>query len=208
MIDANLSNHVLVGATTGLSLIVAIGAQNAYVLKQGIIGRFVAPIVAFCILSDALLIGLGIVGLGYLLESAPWVLQVFRWGGALFLLWYGLSAARRALKPASLTVDLSEAGPKSVFQALLVAGAMTYLNPHAYLDTVILLGSLANQHGPEGRWWFYAGTVAGSVLWFTLLGFGARYLRPFFEKQTAWRVLDALIACVMFFLAVKIILMH
>lgn len=204
----NSLSHYLVGMTTALTLIVAIGAQNAYVLKQGIIGRFVVPIIIFCILSDALLIGLGIFGLGFLIESAPWILEVFRWGGGAFLLWYGASAARRALNPSSMTVDASSSGPQTLTRALLLAGAMTYLNPHTYLDTVILLGSLANQHGADGRWIYYAGAVTGSTVWFILLGLGARYLRPLFEKPTAWRVLDALIACVMFFLAFKIMLMH
>lgn len=204
----NSLSHYLVGMTTTLTLIVAIGAQNAYVLKQGIIGRFVVPIIIFCILSDALLIGLGIFGLGFLIESAPWILEVFRWGGGAFLLWYGASAARRVLNPSSMTVDASSSGPQTLTRALLLAGAMTYLNPHTYLDTVILLGSLANQHGADGRWIYYAGAVTGSTVWFILLGLGARYLRPLFEKPTAWRVLDALIACVMFFLAFKIMLMH
>lgn len=204
----NLLNHYLVGATTSLSLIVAIGAQNAYILKQGIIGRFVGPIILFCIFSDALLIGLGVFGLGFLIEGAPWILEVFRWGGGAFLLWYGTSAALRAFKPSSMTVDMSSTGPKTLTHALMFAGAMTYLNPHTYLDTVILLGSLANQHGAEGRWLYYAGTVTGSAIWFVALGFGARYLRPLFAKPAAWRILDALIACIMFFLAFKIMLMH
>ena len=201
-------SHYIVGLTTGLSLIVAIGAQNAYILKQGIIGRFIGPIVALCIFSDVLLIGLGIFGLGFIIEGAPWILEVFRWGGGLFLLWYGISAALRVFKPESLEVDMSSAGPKTITHALALAAAMTYLNPHTYLDTVVLLGSLANQHGVDGRWWYYAGTVTGSTLWFIGLGYGARFLRPLFAKPTAWRVLDAIIACVMIFLAFKIMFMH
>lgn len=201
-------SHYLIGLTTGLSLIVAIGAQNAYVLKQGIMGRFIGPIVALCIFSDILLIGLGIFGLGFTIEGAPWILEVFRWGGGLFLLWYGFSAALRVFKPESLEVDMSSSGPKTVTHALMVAAAMTYLNPHTYLDTVILLGSLANQHGTAGRWWYYAGTITGSTIWFIGLGYGARFLRPLFAKPTAWKVLDAIIACVMIFLAFKIMFMH
>lgn len=203
-----MPSHYLIGLTTGLSLIVAIGAQNAYVLKQGIMGRFIGPIVALCIFSDVLLIGLGIFGLGFIIEGAPWILEVFRWGGGLFLLWYGISAALRVFKPESLEVDMSSSGPKTVTHALMVAAAMTYLNPHTYLDTVILLGSLANQHGTEGRWWYYAGTITGSTIWFIGLGYGARFLRPLFAKPTAWKVLDAIIACVMIFLAFKIMFMH
>ena len=103
---------------------------------------------------------------------------------------------------------MSSAGPKTITHALALAAAMTYLNPHTYLDTVVLLGSLANQHGVDGRWWYYAGTVTGSTLWFIGLGYGARFLRPLFAKPTAWRVLDAIIACVMIFLAFKIMFMH
>lgn len=201
-------SHYLIGMGTGLSLIVAIGAQNAYILKQGILGKFVAPIVLFCIISDALLIALGIFGLGFIIEGAPWVLEVFRWGGGLFLLWYGSMAAKRAIRPGTLTVDTSATGPKNLTSALLVAAAMTYLNPHTYLDTVVLLGSLANQNGVDGRWVYYAGAITGSTLWFIALGFGARFLRPLFANPKAWRVLDGIIAGIMFFLAFKVMFAH
>lgn len=194
---------ILLGATTGLSLIVAIGAQNAYILRQGIIGKFVWPIAIFCILSDALLIGLGVFGIGKLVESAAWVLELMRWGGGLFLICYGLLAAKRALKPSAMTVVTGQDGPKTVGKALLIAAAMTYLNPHAYLDTIVLLGGIANQQG-ENRWLFYAGTVVGSTLWFSLLASCSRFLRPIFANPRAWRVLDAGIAALMFFLAYKI----
>lgn len=201
---------LLLGLTTGLSLIVAIGAQNAYILKQGILGRFVWPIAIFCALSDALLIGLGVFGMGKLVESASWFLDVLRWGGGAFLVFYGLMAARRSLKPSALTVDtgsMALVGPQSVGKALLIAAAMTYLNPHAYLDTIVLLGGIANQQG-EARWAFYAGSVLGSFLWFSLLASCSRFLRPIFADPRAWRVLDAAIALLMFFLAYKIMFGH
>lgn len=194
---------ILLGATTGLTLIVAIGAQNAYILRQGIIGKFVWPIAIFCILSDALLIGLGVFGIGKIVESAAWVLEVLRWGGGIFLVCYGIMAAKRAFKPAAMTVNTGEEGPQTLGKALLIAAAMTYLNPHAYLDTIVLLGGIANQQG-DGRWYFYAGTLIGSTLWFSLLASCSRFLRPVFANPRAWRVLDAGIAALMFFLAYKI----
>lgn len=204
MTTADFFSHYLVGLTTLLSLIVAIGAQNAYVLKQGILGKFIVPIIIFCTLSDMLLISLGIFGFGFILQSAPWLLEVLRWGGGLFLLWYGFSAARRSLHPGSLKVDASTEGPQTLGKAIAIAAAMTYLNPHTYIDTVVLLGSLANQHGEEGRWAYYAGAITGSFLWFTGLGLGARFLRPLFASKKSWRILDGVIALIMFYLAFKI----
>lgn len=204
MTSANMFSHYLLGLTTLLTLIVAIGAQNAYVLKQSIIGRFVAPVVLFCIVSDIFLVGLGVFGFGVVLERAPWLIEVLRWGGGIFLLWYGISAARRSVRPSALQVDASTEGPQTLGKALALAAAMTYLNPHTYIDTVVLLGSLANQQGVEGRWFYYAGCATGSVIWFTALGVGARFLRPIFASPKAWRVLDGLIALLMFFLAYKI----
>lgn len=202
---------VLLGITTGLSLIVAIGAQNAYILKQGILGKFVWPIAIFCTLSDALLIGLGVFGMGKLVESAAWVLEVLRWGGGAFLLIYGLMAAKRSIRPSAMTIDTGSmsqvGGPQTVGKALLVAAAMTYLNPHTYLDTIVLLGGIASQQG-DARWYFYAGAVIGSVIWFTLLASCSRFLRPIFANPKAWRVLDAGIALLMFFLAYKIMFGH
>lgn len=196
---------ILLGAGTGLSLIVAIGAQNAFILKQGIIGRYITPIIAFCILSDALLIGIGVFTVGKIAESADWILEVLRWGGGAFLVWYGLSALKRALHPSALTVDTGEAGPKTLGRALAITFAITYLNPHVYLDTMALLGSLANTHGPVGKWWFYAGCVLGSTIWFTALGYGSRLLRPFFARESSWRVLDFIIAVIMLSLAAKLL---
>ncbi|MDO4253081.1 MAG: LysE/ArgO family amino acid transporter [Rothia sp. (in: high G+C Gram-positive bacteria)] len=197
---------ILVGMGTGLSLIVAIGAQNAFILKQGIIGRFITPIVLVCILSDALLIGIGIFSVGKLAQSAAWVLEVLRWAGAAFLLCYGLLALRRAFRPGTLEVDTQQEGPQSLGRALAITLAITYLNPHVYVDTMALLGTLANTYGQSGRWWFYLGTVLGSTVWFLALGYGSRLLRPLFAQEKSWRILDAVIAAIMLFLAYEIAL--
>lgn len=204
MTTSDLLTPVLIGLGTSLSLIVAIGAQNAYILKQGIIGRFIWPIALFCIVSDALLIGLGVLGMGTLVDSAAWALKVLQWGGGIFLATYGLFAIRRALRPSALTVTNDGSGPQTLTKALLLAAAMTYLNPHTYLDTFVLIGGLATQQG-DNRWLFYTGALTGSTIWFTLLASCSRFLRPVFASTTAWRILDAGIALLMFFLAYKVI---
>lgn len=208
MTIAEVLPYVLLGTGTTLSLIVAIGAQNAYVLKQGIIGKFVWPIAIFCILSDVLLIGLGVLGFGALVDSAGWVLEILRWGGGAFLLTYGIMAARRALHPAAMTVQQSaDSGPQTLGKALTLAAAMTYLNPHTYLDTFVLLGGIATQQG-DYRWYFYAGALLGSTIWFCSLAAFSRFLRPVFANPKAWRILDGAVALLMFFLAYKIIFSH
>lgn len=194
---------ILAGLGFGLSLIVAIGAQNAFVLRQGLRREHVLPVVLVCAVSDAVLILLGIAGVGAVVRAAPDVLTVVRFVGAAFLLVYGVLAARRAVRPATLTPD----GPSvrsGLPVTLTTALALTWLNPHVYLDTVVLLGSVASTHGDD-RWWFGLGAVLGSVIWFGALGFGARLLRPVFAKPAAWRVLDAVIAIVMVALAVSLV---
>ena len=194
----------LAGLGLGLSLIVAIGAQTAFVLRQGLRGEHLLPVVAVCALSDAVLIGAGVLGAGALLERLPWLLPVFRVGGAAFLLGYAVVAARRALRPGTLQAA-SEAVGASLAAAVTTALALTWLNRHVYLDTVVLLGSIEKTHGEE-RGWFAAGVVLGSVVWFTGLGFGARLLRPLFARPGAWRVLDGVIALVMVAFAVSLLL--
>ena len=194
----------LSGLGFGLSLIIAIGAQNAFVLRQGLRREHVLPIVAICAVSDALLIGLGVGGLGTLLQYVPWLLVVVRIGGAAFLIVYGILAARRAFRPASLIAE-DDGTATPLWTAVLTALALTWLNPHVYLDTIVLLGSVAGTHGEE-RWWFGIGAVVASILWFTALGFGARYLRPLFAKPIAWRILDGVIAVVMIAIAVSLLL--
>jgi L-lysine exporter family protein LysE/ArgO len=193
------------GLAAGLTLIIAIGSQNAFVLRQGLRRSHVALVVVVCALSDLVLIALGVGGLGVVIERNPLLLGVIRWAGAAFLTGYAVLAARRAVRGEHLD---AEGGPTATSwrSALGTCLALTWLNPHVYLDTVLLLGSLAASHGTPGRWWFAAGAGLGSVLWFTALGVGARFLAPLFTRPAAWRVLDAGIAVVMLGLAVLLIL--
>lgn len=187
------------GLGTTLSLIVAIGSQNAFVLRQGLRREHVLPVVAICGASDALLITAGISGIGGLIALWPSAMTVFGWAGALFLAGYGLYAARRALRPDAMRA--SGTGGTSLRAALLTCMAFTWLNPHVYLDTVFLLGSIGNSYG-AGRWVFATGSVVGSLLWFGALGFGARALSGLFARPLAWRVLDSLIAVTMLALGI------
>ena len=190
---------LLAGFLSGAALIIAIGAQNAFVLRQGIRREHVLAVVLICAGADALLIAAGIAGLGALIQALPTALVAARYGGAVFLLGYGLIAVRRSLQAQRLTVD--SAVGTSLGSAMATCLAFTFLNPHVYLDTVILLGSLASQRGVSGRWVFGAGAATASFVWFFSLGYGARLLGPLFAKPVAWRVLDALIALIMFALA-------
>ncbi len=194
-----MASPVFLGFLTTLALIAAIGAQNAFVLRQGIRGEHVVPVIALCTVSDLILIAAGIAGVGALITAHPNALTVAKIGGAAFLLGYGLLAARRALNPGAL--NPAEETPTRLIEVLLTAAAMTWLNPHVYLDTVVLLGSLANEH-QEQRWLFGAGAVAASALWFTGLGLGARRLAGLFASPATWRVLDGTIAVVMIALGV------
>jgi L-lysine exporter family protein LysE/ArgO len=198
---------LLLGLGTGLSLIIAIGAQNAFVLRLGIEARnrIVLVIVLVCAISDAVLILAGVLGIGAVIEAAPVALVVIRILGSGFLLVYGVMAAIRVFRPRALVVA-SDAKPINIGSAVATAVAFTWLNPHVYLDTVVLLGSVANQQGVDERWWWSTGAIAGSFLWFFALGFGARLLRPVFARPTAWRVLDALIAVVMVALGLRLAL--
>ncbi|MEU5844256.1 LysE/ArgO family amino acid transporter [Rhodococcus sp. NPDC047139] len=186
---------VAAGFVTGLSLIVAIGAQNAFVLRMAIARRHVLPVIAVCAVSDAVLITAGIAGIATILDLAPGAIDVIRWAGAAFLICYGLLAARRALKPSALSA--APGGAVTVGAALLTCLALTWLNPHTYLDTVLMLGSVANHHGDPGRWWFGAGAIIASVVWFVALGYGARYLRAWFAEPRSWRILDGGVAVLM-----------
>ena len=196
---------LLAGLGSGLSLIVAIGAQNAFVLRQGIRREHVGPVALLCALADALLIAAGVLGIGTLVERAPALLDVVRWGGVAFLLCYAALALHRAVHPEVLRAGESRDGV-SLGAALTTAAALTFLNPHVSLDTVLLLGSIANQHGDDGRWVFAAGAALGSFAWFFGLGYGARRLAPLFANVVAWRVLDALIALVMTVIALSLAL--
>ncbi|WP_328869075.1 LysE/ArgO family amino acid transporter [Streptomyces sp. NBC_00287] len=192
------------GFGTGLSLIVAIGAQNAFVLRQGIRGHSVLAVVAICALSDAALIALGVGGVGAVVVAWPGVLTAVGWIGGAFLIGYGVLAARRVFRPAgALQADGQATGSRR--RAVLTCLAMTFLNPHVYLDTVFLLGSVAADRG-DLRWTFGLGAALASLCWFTALGFGARLLGPLLSRPAAWRIVDGLIAVMMLALGASLIL--
>ncbi|KAA1423713.1 amino acid transporter [Mumia zhuanghuii] len=191
------------GLLTGLSLIVAIGAQNAFVLRQGLRREHVGLVVVVCALSDTVLIVAGVAGMGALIAGAPTLVAVARWGGAAFLVTYGLLAARRAVSGGRLDVD--DRGVRtSRWVVMSTALALTWLNPHVYLDTVLLLGSIGSSYG-DSRWAFALGALAASWGWFAALGYGARLLQPVFTRPWAWRMVDAGIAAVMFAVAYMLV---
>lgn len=199
-----ITADVLAGLFTGLTLIVAIGAQNAFVLRQGLRRSHVVGVVAVCAVSDLVLIVAGVAGIGTIVDRAPLAIDVVRWLGVAFLTWYGLSSLARARRPE--TLDAGRTATESRRGVLARAVALTWLNPHVYLDTVLLLGSVASTHGEVGRWWFAAGAGTASVLWFTGLGFGARLLAPLLARPRAWQVLDVLIGVVMLAIALRLAL--
>jgi L-lysine exporter family protein LysE/ArgO len=192
------------GLLTGLSLIIAIGAQNAFVLRQGLAREHVAPVVAICAISDLVLILAGVAGIGTVIRQAGWVVDVVRWLGVAFLTWYGVTSLLKARRTSGLAAAAPE--PMSRRSAVLRVTALTWLNPHVYLDTVLLVGSIANTHGSGGRWWFAAGASVGSVLWFSGLGFGARLASPLLARPRTWQVLDVLIGLTMLGIAVMLAL--
>jgi L-lysine exporter family protein LysE/ArgO len=197
-----MNSPLLLGFMASFTLIAAIGAQNAFVLRQGIRREHVLPVVALCTVSDMALIAAGIAGVGAVINAHPAAVDIAKVGGALFLFGYGLLAARRAWRPSRLTP--SEAAPARLAGVLVTCLALTFLNPHVYLDTVVLLGTLANEHRDE-RWLFGIGAVTASAVWFFSLGLGARRLTSLFAKPMTWRILDGLIAATMIGLGVAMI---
>ena len=199
-----MTDPLLTGLLTGLTLIVAIGAQNAYVLRQGLAREHVGVVVAVCAVSDLVLILAGVAGIGTIVEQAPWALTVVRWLGVAFLTWYAVSSLRRARRSESL--HAAGARSTSARGALGRAVALTWLNPHVYLDTVLLLGTVANHEGPTGRWWFALGASLGSLLWFGGLGYGARLASGVLARPRAWQVLDVAIGVLMLAIAARLAL--
>ena len=188
------------GLALSLGLIVAIGAQNAFVLRQGLRREHVGPVVLFCALADAVLIGAGVLGMAQALAAQPGLARALALAGAAFLALYGWRAWRRARQPQRL--QAAAAGASMGRGAVLAqAAAFTLLNPHVYLDTVLLVGSIGAQHPAGLRGWFVAGASTASLVWFGLLGFGARLLAPWFARPRAWQVLDGLIGITMWVLA-------
>lgn len=203
MREANVSFY-LKGLGLGAGLIVAIGSQNAHVLRMGLKRQHVGLTVLVCIVCEALLISVGVAGVGTMIERSPLLLSIARWGGALFLAWYGLRAWRSAF--GRHTLNAAPNADIGLREALLTVLAATLLNPHVYLDTVVLLGAIGGQQGQEGKWWFALGAMTAGAMWFTLLGFGARILAPWFAKPAAWRLLDAGIGVVMLLLAASLLI--
>jgi L-lysine exporter family protein LysE/ArgO len=192
------------GFALGATLIIAIGAQNAFVLRQGIRKEHVAPIVVFCALADLLLIGAGVAGLAGVLGDSPTLVSLLTIAGSAFLVWYGVRALGRALVPQALQAATGSE-PLSFGNAMAQAAGFTLLNPHVYLDTVLLMGSIGTRQPPDLRIWFVGGAACASGVWFTTLGFGARLLAPVFARPQAWRVLDTLVGLTMLILAVLLI---
>ncbi|WP_375482376.1 LysE/ArgO family amino acid transporter [uncultured Jatrophihabitans sp.] len=205
MIDADALLVALAGFGFGLSLIVVVGPQNAFLLRVGVLGRGVAAVVTVCTLADVALIAAGTAGAGAVFRRAHWVLPVVRYAGAAFLLGYALLAARRALRPPPTTPDAVVPNAPGLRAVVLTALALTFLNPGVYLDTVVLLGSVANAHGGR-EWWFAAGAAVASAVWFAVIGFGARRLGRRFDRPSTWRALDAFVAVVMTITAVRLLL--
>ena len=198
---ATMMEAALAGLALGGGLIVAIGAQNAFILRQGLARAHVFILCAICTLSDILLIAAGVAGLGSLIATRPDLLFLVRHAGAAFLAAYGLMALRRALHPGILRPAGADMPLK---QAVLTVLAFTFLNPHVYLDTVVLIGALSAQYG-AARWAFGAGAALASLLWFFSLGYGARLLAPLFARPASWRLLEGMIALVMFWLAARLL---
>lgn len=193
----------LAGLFFGLSLIVAIGAQNAFVLRQGLMRRHVFAVCLFCALSDAILIAVGVAGAGVISARYPWFLELMRWGGAAFLLVYGWRAFSAAIT-GSGALTAAAGDERGLGATMLVIAALTWLNPHVYLDTLALLGAVST--GWDNGRAFAGGAITGSFLFFFSLGYGARLLQPLFRRPEAWRVLDLLIAGVMWAIAASLVL--
>ncbi|MFK7876775.1 MAG: LysE/ArgO family amino acid transporter [Paracoccaceae bacterium] len=191
------------GYLLSLSLIVAIGAQNAFVLRQGLRRQHVLAIVTFCTLADAVLIAAGVLGFGRLVDSAPWLEPAMRYGGAAFLVLYGWQNARSAWRGGT-TLEPQANNTRALLKTIASLAAITFLNPHVYLDTLVLVGSIGAQYNDP--WAFIIGASLGSMTFFIILGYGARLLDPLFRTPKAWQVLDGLVAATMWILALGLIL--
>ena len=197
---------LLQGFGLGASLIIAIGAQNAFVLRQGLKRIHVFATAAISTLCDALLIALGVGGLGTIIAIIPALTKVMTWAGVLFLLYYGFRSFRSAIKPASMHVEKGNAQTIRLRDTVLAVLAFSLLNPHVYLDTVVLVGSVGAHYAPDVRVSFALGAMLASLTWFFSLAYGAAWLTPVFQRPMAWRILDACVGCIMWGIAVSLIL--
>ena len=194
----------LSGLAMMASLIVAIGAQNAFVLRQGLRDEHVLAVVLICALSDAALVTLGVVGFAAIAARAPWLDSVMRWGGAAFLAWCGAVSLRSALRSTEALTAAAAVEKAALGAVVAHCLAITWLNPHVYLDTVFLIGAVSTQF-PGAEAWFGAGAMTASFAFFFALGYGARRLRPVFARPSAWRALEAAIALVMWTISVRLV---
>ena len=194
----------LKGYLTSLSLILAIGAQNAFVLRQGIRREHVLAVVTLCAVSDALLIAAGVAGFGVVTEALPWIVPAMRWLGVAFLLWYGLLRFKAALKGGEALMP-AEAAPAPLRDVLVTLALLTWANPHVYLDTMVLLGSISTHYAPDEAI-FGLGAALGSFSFFAVLGFGARLLAPLFATPRAWVILELLVGLTMWAIALGLAL--
>ncbi len=192
------------GLLLGASLIIAIGSQNAYVLKQGLLRRHVFLICLVCSLSDALLISIGTTGIGKIIEDHPDWLKAITWFGAIYLFIFGINSFRAALKNQTL-VTAAAGSNQSIKVVISTVLALTFLNPHVYLDTVLLIGSIASPYQNSERFYFTLGAISASFIWFFALGYGARLLIPLFKNASAWKILNRLIGLVMWWIAYQLI---
>jgi L-lysine exporter family protein LysE/ArgO len=199
-----MTSPFLAGFALSLSLILAIGAQNAFVLRQGLRRQHVLPVVLTCAISDAILITAGVTGFSWIAESAPWIQPLFRWGGAAFLIVYGALSFRNALRGGEV-LEAAGNGEWSLRATILTCLALTWLNPHVYLDTLVLIGSVSTEY-PGEHFAFGLGAVLASFVFFFTLGYGARLLAPVFAKPTAWRLLDVAVGTLMWVIAITLIL--
>jgi len=194
------------GFAMGAGLIIAIGAQNAFVLKQGIKGEYRAVIAGICAFSDALLIGCGIAGMGVLFSSHVLATKIISFSGAVYLAWFALKCFFSAVKGDSMDIEKESFNSITLKGAVATTLALTFLNPHVYLDTVVMLGGFGAARPPEIRPFFGLGAVSASFAWFFALAFSGRFLSPLFKKETAWRVLDTAIGFLMIYIAVKLLI--
>jgi L-lysine exporter family protein LysE/ArgO len=199
----NLFPTFITGFAMSAALIMAIGSQNLFVLRQGLKREHVGPIVLFCGCADAILILAGVGGVGVILAALPQLTLALTVGGALFLSWYGFKAFQRMMSPEVMSV--SAQGGVTLGRAMAATAGFTFLNPHVYLDTVLLMGAAGSAHAPALRPVFVAGAATASIAWFAALGYGARILTPLFSRPTSWRILDAIVGVTMFALAASLV---
>ena len=199
-------SSIIEGFVMGAGLIIAIGAQNAFVLKQGIKGEHRSAIAWICALSDAFLIASGIAGMGYIFSSHPLITKAVSIAGAAYLLWFAFRCFHSAFKGESMDINGEVSASLSLKNAVITTLALTYLNPHVYLDTVVMLGGFGAARSPEIRPFFGLGAVSASFIWFFTLAYSGKIIAPLFRKQISWRILDTVIGFVMIYITIKLVL--